>query len=144
MNKVSQVLKLKGDSVWKIQINATVLEALKLMAEKQISSVMVMDGNQVAGIFTERDFAHKVGLLDENPSTVKVGEVITRELITVTPNTSINQCMAIVTDHRVRHLPVLEDGQLVGIISIGDIVKDMIEELEFVVEQLEKYITNFR
>jgi CBS domain-containing protein len=106
--------------------------------------VIVTNGEKIAGIFTERDFAWKVGVNDSLPSAVKVKEVMTSNLITVTPEDSVNHCMALITDHHIRHLPVMENDQLVGIISIGDVVKDIIEELQFAVKQLESYITNFR
>lgn len=144
MNTVKQILRVKGKSVWKVSKDATVLEALKLMAEKGTGSVVVMNGDKVAGIFTERDFARKVGLYEIKPSEIKVGEVMTSELITIEPNDSVNECMNLMTDKRIRHLPVLENGQLVGIISIGDVVKDVIEELQFMVKQLENYITGLR
>ncbi|MEW6092490.1 MAG: CBS domain-containing protein [Chloroflexota bacterium] len=144
MNKVKQILKVKGAQVWKVPKDATVLEALQLMAEKQTGSVVVMDGDNVAGIFTERDFARKVGLYELKPSSVKVSEAMVSELITVEPDDSVNKCMEIMTDKRIRHLPVIEDGKLVGIVSIGDIVKDTIEALQFMVKQLENYITGFR
>ncbi len=144
MNKVRQILKSKGQSVWTISSDATVLDALKLMAEKQIGSVVVVNGNTVAGIFTERDYARKVGLKDERPSAIKIEDVMSRDLITITPDTSINNCMSLITDNRVRHLPVMEGNQLVGLVSIGDVVKDIIEELQFMVKQLENYILNFR
>jgi CBS domain-containing protein len=144
MNKVKRILKLKGHRVWKISKEASVLDALKLMAEKQTGSVIVMDGDQIAGIFTERDFARKVGVLDSLPSAVKVKDVMTSKLITVTSEDTVNHCMTLITDHHIRHLPVLENDHLVGIISIGDVVKDIIEELQFAVKQLESYITNFR
>lgn len=144
MNTVNRVLRSKGHRVWKISQDAMVLEALRLMAEKETGSVMVMDGERVVGIFTERDFARKVGLQNWLPSTMKVADVMTRELITVSPEDNVNKCMALITEHRVRHLPVMEDGRLVGIVSIGDVVKDIIEELQFAVKQMENYITNFR
>jgi len=144
MNKVSQILRAKSDRVWTVQKDATVLEALQMMAEKKTGSVVVMDGDKVAGIFTERDFARKVGLFEKKPSAVKVGEVMTGELITVSLGDSVNQCMETMTDKRIRHLPVIEEGRLAGIISIGDVVKDIIDELQFMVKQLENYITGFR
>lgn len=144
MNKVKHMLKAKGGRVWTVTSDATVLDALKLMAEKQIGAVVVMDGEQVAGIFSERDFARKVGLFEKSPHAVRIGEVMTTDLITVSPDNTVNDCMALMTDKRVRHLPVVENGRLVGLLSIGDIVKDIIEELQFMVEQLEKYITGLR
>lgn len=144
MNKVHQILKIKGQQVWKVSKDATVLDALQMMTERQISSVIVMDGERIAGIFTERDFAKKVGVRDVLPSSVKVAEVMSPDLITVDLETSVNQCMSIITNSRIRHLPVMENGELIGIISIGDIVKDVIEELQFMVTQLENYVINFR
>jgi CBS domain-containing protein len=144
MNKVSYVLKSKGDRVWTVPVEATVLEALQLMAEKQTSSVVVMDGEKIAGIFTERDFARKLGLFESKPGAIPVGRVMSRELITVTPDDTVNRCMEIMTEKHIRHLPVIQEGRLVGIVSIGDLVKDTIEELQFMVEQLENYITGFR
>ncbi|MEZ0395725.1 MAG: CBS domain-containing protein [Anaerolineales bacterium] len=144
MNKVKHMLKVKGSRVWKVSTDATVLEALKLMAEKQIGAVLVMDGERVAGIFSERDFARKVGLFEKPPRSVRVGEVMTTDLVTVSPDNTVNDCMALMTDKRIRHLPVIEEGRLVGLVSIGDVVKDIIEELQFMVKQLENYITGFR
>jgi len=103
-----------------------------------------MDGEKVAGIFTERDFAHKVGVYGKDPSVVKVGDVMTKDLITVNPSQSVNVCMSLMTEKRIRHLPVFKDGQLVGIVSIGDVLKDMIEELQFMIAQLENYIKGLR
>lgn len=144
MNTVKQILRVKGRSVWKVSKDATVLEALRLMAEKGTGSVVVMDGDKVGGIFTERDFARKVGLYEIKPGEIKVGDVMTSELITIEMGDSVNEVMALMTEKHIRHLPVLEDGQLAGIISIGDVVKDIIEELQFMVKQLENYITGFR
>ncbi|MBN2549968.1 MAG: CBS domain-containing protein [Anaerolineales bacterium] len=144
MNTVGQILKAKGSTVWTITKDAPVSEALKHFADHGIGSVVVMDGEVVAGIFSERDFARRVGLLGKEPEKVKVEEVMTRELITVSPKQSVNACMALMTEHRVRHLPVFEEGRLVGILSIGDVVKDLIEELQFMVKQLENYIQGMR
>ncbi len=144
MNKVRQILTVKGHQIWTISKDATVLDALKIMAQKRISSVIVMDGDKIAGIFTERDFAQKVGVRDVLPSSVKVAEVMSPDLLTVNLETSVNQCMSIITNSRIRHLPVMEGDQLVGLVSIGDIVKDVIEELEFMVKQLENYVIYFR
>jgi CBS domain-containing protein len=144
MNKVRQILKNKGSQVWTISKDATVLDALKLLAEKGIGSLVVMDGEKVVGIFSERDHARKGVLIGKLPEVTKIAEVMTRDLITVNPDQSVNECMALMTDRHIRHLPVFEGDQLVGLVSIGDIVKDMIEELEFMVNQLEKYITGVR
>jgi len=144
MNNVKQLLKAKGSQVWTISKGSSVFEALEHMAEKKIGSLVVMDGEDVVGIFTERDHARKVGLLNTKPQDVRISEVMTANLITVHPHQSVRECMAIMTEERVRHLPVFENGKLIGIISIGDVVKDLIEELQFFVKQLENYITGLR
>jgi CBS domain-containing protein len=144
MNKVKHILKEKGHRVWKVSKDATVLEALQLMAEKGTASVVVMEANQITGIFTERDFARKVGLVERKPNQVKVDEVMSRDIITVGLDDTVNICMSLMTDKHIRHLPVVDKGELVGIVSIGDIVKDIISELESLVTQLENYITGFR
>jgi CBS domain-containing protein len=144
VNKVWQILKNKSSQVWTISQNATVLDALKLLAEKQIGALIVMDGEKVVGIFSERDHARKGVLIGKLPEVTKIAEVMTRDLITVNPDQSVNECMALMTERHIRHLPVFEGDKLVGLISIGDVVKDMIEELEFMVNQLEKYITGVR
>lgn len=144
MNQVWQILQAKGNDVWTISKDSTVLDALKLLAEKQIGSLVVMDGKVVAGIFSERDFARKVGVTGRPPEAVKVHEVMSEHVITVNPHQTVQECMELMTEKRIRHLPVLENGQLVGILSIGDIVKDIIVELQFMVEQLENYITGLR
>jgi CBS domain-containing protein len=144
MHTVGKILKTKGSTVWTISKDAPVSDALKIFVEKRISSVIALDGEKVAGIFTERDFAHKMGLYSKDPMVVRVEEVMTRDLITVNPRQSVTVCMTLMTEKRIRHLPVIEDGRLVGIVSIGDVLKDMIEELQFMVAQLENYIKGLR
>lgn len=144
MNTVGQILKSKGNQVWTISTDATVSDAAKVLAEKQIGAVVIVDGETLAGIFTERDFVNKVGALGKDPAQIGIKEVMTRDLITVTPDQSINTCMALMTDNHIRHLPVLVDGKMMGILSIGDVVKDIIEELQFMVDQFEKYIQGLR
>ena len=144
MNTVRQLLKVKGEHVWTISKESTVLDSLELMAEKRIGSLVVIEDGQVAGIFTERDYARRVGHDRRKPEETRIEEVMTRELITVNPTQTVNECMVLMTDNHIRHLPVLDEGHLVGIISVGDVVKDMIEELEFHVEQLKSYITGLR
>ena len=124
MNKVWQILKVKGNQVWTISKDASVLDALKLMAEQQLGSVMVMDGDRAVGIFSERDYARKVVLEGKRSDTTRIGEVMTKDLITVSPDQSVRECMEIMTEKHIRHLPVFEGDQLVGLLSIGDIVKD--------------------
>ena len=138
------MLKAKGSAVWTISKDAPVSDALKIFVERRISSVIAMDGEKVAGIFTERDFAHKVGLSGKDPASIKLEEVMTKDLIPVNPSQSVNLCMTLMTEKHIRHLPVFDDGRLVGIVSIGDVLKDMIEELQFMITQLENYIKGLR
>lgn len=144
MNTVRQLLKGKGSHVWTISKESTVLQGLELMAEKKIGSLVVIEDGQVIGIFTERDFARRVGPERKNPEETRIEEVMTRDVISVDVDQPVNECMVLMADNHIRHLPVMEDGRLVGIISVGDVVKDIIEELEFHVEQLTKYITGLR
>lgn len=144
MNKVSQILKSKGNQVVTVNGDVTVLDALKIMSDERVGSVIVMNEGKIAGIFTERDYARRVGLDDAAPSSVPVADVMTKDLVTVSLDSSVNQCMEIITENHIRHLPVLDGDQIVGVVSIGDVVKDMIEELQFMVKQMENYITYFR
>lgn len=144
MNKVKRLLEVKDSKVWTISKSATVLDGLKLMAEKNIGALPVVEGGALIGIFTERDYARKLGLLGKPAEATRIEEVMTGEVITITPDQSVNDCMALMTEKRIRHLPVLEEGRLVGLVSIGDVVKDIIEELEFFVQQLQNYITGLR
>jgi CBS domain-containing protein len=114
------------------------------MLEKHISSLVVMEDSQVIGIFTERDFSRKLGSKRVDPEQTRIEEVMTRELITVKPSQTVNECMTLMVDYHIRHLPVMDDDRLVGIISVGDVVQDVIEELEFHVEQLTSYIQGIR
>lgn len=144
MNKVRQLLKIKGEHVWSISKESTVDDSLRLMAEKQIGSLVVIEEGEIIGIFTERDYARKVSPDRIRTVEICIEEVMTRNLITVHPNQTVKECMVLMTDNHIRHLPVVDEGKLVGMISIGDVVKDLIEELEFHVEQLTSYITGLR
>jgi len=144
MNRVRQLLKDKGDQVWTISGGSTVLDGLKLMVEKRIGSVLILDGEKLIGIFTERDYSQKFGPEPRKPETTLLEDVMTRELITVNLDQTVKECMVLMTENHIRHLPVINEGRLVGIISVGDVVKDVIEELEFHVEQLKNYIAGLR
>lgn len=144
MNSVRHLLRYKGTEVWTIPYGASVKEALERMAEKGVGSLMVQKDNEVLGIFTERDHARKVGLANRKPEDIPVHEVMTAHLITVHPAQSVRECMAIMTESKIRHLPVFEGDKMIGIISIGDVVRDLIDELEFLVEQMQNYITGLR
>ena len=141
MKTVREVLQNKGSKIWSVSPDTTVFDALKLMAEKNIGSLIVMDGDQVAGIMSERDYARKVSILGKFTRETLVKEIMSSTIFYVDSSYHIDECMALMSNKRVRHLPVLENDKLVGIISIGDVVKAVIDEKEFVIEQLVHYIT---
>ena len=141
MKTVRDILEVKGRMVWSVDPGSTVFDALSLMAEKEIGALVVLDEARVAGIISERDYARKVILNGRASPTTRVEEIMTSHVAYTHLDQSIEECMAIVTDKRIRHLPVLQDGKLIGIISIGDLVKAIIADQKFMIEQLERYIT---
>lgn len=142
MKTVAQILKSKSvDTVYKVRPTDLVLDALTLMAEARIGAVLVSeDDRSVVGIFTERDYARKVALMGRTSVNTPVRDVMTSAVRYVTPEQSNEDCMSLMTEHRIRHLPVMKDGELVGLLSIGDLVKDIMSEQQFVIDQLENYI----
>jgi CBS domain-containing protein len=144
MKSVAQLLKAKGYAVQSIAPSATVLDCLKLFADKGIGAALVMDGEKMVGIFSERDYARKVALHGKTSKDVKVQEVMTTDVLWVGPERTNAECMALMTEKRIRHLPVMEAGKVIGVISIGDLVKDIIAEQEFVIAHLESYIMGER
>lgn len=142
MKTVKDILEVKGRNVWRVALETTVFEALRLMAEKQVGALVVMDGNKLVGIISERDYARKVILHGRASATTLVREIMTSHVVCAHPEQSIEECMAVMTDKRVRHLPVIEENSIVGIVSIGDLVKSIISEQKFIIEQLERYITS--
>jgi CBS domain-containing protein len=141
MGAVNSILKAKGNSTFTILPDTMVYNALEIMVEKNVSALLVMENDKLAGIFTERDYARKVILKGKASKETKIEEIMTRELITVSPDTSLDSCMRLMTGKHIRHLPVVDNGQLAGIISIGDVVKYIIEEQKFIIENMEHYIT---
>ena len=142
MKTVQQLLDSKRHRLLSVSPDTTVLDALKLMAEKEIGAVLVLDGEQLAGIFSERDYARKVVLQGKSSNETPVREIMTEKVVCVHPEQTIEDCMGLMTDKRIRHLPVLEHKKVVGVVSIGDVVKEMLSEKEFVIKQLESYIHN--
>ena len=140
MSKVSQVLAKKGNQVWSIDPKRSVYQALQIMAEKNVGALLVMQSGKVVGIFSERDYARKVVLKDKSSRETNVDEIMTENVILITGDDSIEDCMTTMSERHIRHLPVVEDGKLVGIISIGDLVNFIISEQEFKIDQLESYI----
>jgi CBS domain-containing protein len=141
MHTVKELLREKGHQIWTIAPEATVYDALELMAAKNIGSLVVVEHGDVAGVFTERDYARKVILEGRSSKTTTVAELMTTDVLYVSPDDTIENCMALMTEKRLRHLPVMEHGKLAGVVSIGDIVKVIISEREFTIRELERYIT---
>lgn len=141
MNSVRQILSLKGRNVWTISAYATVYEGLQILADKNIGAAPVVDEGNLVGIFSERDYARKVILKGKSSINTSIGELMVREVISVSPEDSIEECMALMSEKHIRHLPVLKDNELIGLISIGDVVKHIIKHQKFTIRELEKYIT---
>jgi CBS domain-containing protein len=140
MANVRDLLKVKGDQVWNVTPDTSVLVALKLMAEKEVGALLVLQNSQIVGIFSERDFARSVAKIGQCASDLDVDSYMTKDVFTVTPDQSIEDCMTLMTQRRFRHLPVLEGTKLVGMISIGDVVKEVIASKESTINTLENYI----
>jgi len=141
MYTVRHLLQEKGSQIWSIAPRTTVYEALQLMADKNVGALLVIEGGNVAGMFTERDYARKVVLQRRSSRTTTVGELMTHDVLYVSPDDTIENCMAIMTDKRLRHLVVMDGDKLAGIVSIGDVVKAIISDREFTIRELERYIT---
>jgi IMP dehydrogenase len=142
MTSVAQVLKSKPEQVvYTIEASDSVYNAIRLMAEKQIGALLVTDGPAIAGIVTERDYARKIVLMDRSSKTTPVRDIMSPHVRFVEPQQTTFDCMALMTERRMRHLPVMDNGKLVGMVSIGDLVKEIIAEQKFTIEQLEHYIT---
>ena len=142
MKTVQQLLESKRYSIVSVAPSSTVLDALKVMAEKEIGAVIVIDDGHLVGIFSERDYARKVVLQGKASKDTPVREIMTDKVVCVRPEQTIEDCMGLMTDRHIRHLPVLEHKKVIGVVSIGDVVKEMLSEKEFVIKQLESYIHN--
>lgn len=141
MKRVDQLLREKGSDFWSVVPGATVFKALELMAAKNIGAVLVMEGEHLVGIFSERDYARKVVLEGKSSKDIPVQQIMTSKVVCVRPEQSIEDCMALMSDKHIRHLPVIEGNRVVGVISVGDVVKAMISEQGFIISQMEHYIT---
>lgn len=141
MKTARDILSAKGKEIWSISSADTVFDAVKLMAEKGVGALLVMDGGKLVGIITERDYARKIILAGKTSRESFVGDVMTRKVLCVPPDRAVDECMALMTDKRARHLPVIEHKQVIGVISIGDLVKATINEQQFLIEQLQQYIS---
>ena len=141
MKTVRDILKLKGTEVWCVEPDATVFDALQRMAEKEVGALVVTQGAQVVGLISEREYARNVILQGRASPTTLVKEIMLTHVVYIHLDQPIEECMALMTEKRTRHLPVIEDGKLAGLISIGDIVKSIIADQQFMIEQLVRYIS---
>jgi len=144
MMTVRRILEEKGRTIWSVTPGATVYDALSVLADRNIGALMVLDGETLVGVFSERDYARKVTLLNKTSRDTLVREIMSREIVSVGPDQSIVDCMDLMTENHIRHLPVVEAGKPIGVVSIGDVVKAMLEEKEFLLEQMSKYISGSR
>jgi len=140
MVRVKQLLGLKGHEVWSVDAEEPVLEAIQLMADRHVGALPVTRGGELVGVISERDYARKVILLGRSSAETPVWQIMSSPVVTVTPDQDVRECMQLMTQQRIRHLPVMQDGRMVGVISIGDLVRTVIEEQDHTIEQLERFI----
>ena len=141
MTTVAQLLESKGHDVWSIGPNNSIFEAIELMAEKGVGALLVMEGEKLVGIISERDYARKVILKGKSSKETPVNDIMTENVLFARPEQDVQECMALMTDKRIRHLPIIDDSEVVGMISLGDLVKTIIAEQQFTIQQLEQYIS---
>jgi len=139
---VNQLLNSKNDEIFSVTPGALVIDAIKMMDEKKVGALLVIENDKLAGIISERDYTRKVILKNRSSAKTKVSEIMTSNLKTADPSQSLDECMVIMSHSHIRHLPVVQDGQVIGILSIMDVVKNIISEQEFTIEQLQHYITD--
>lgn len=140
MNFVSQILKDKKGKIWSVSPRETAYNALQIMSDQNLGALLVIDKRGVVGIFSERDYARKVILKGKSSKTTPVSELMTKKVLYIDPGTSVEDCIALMTERNVRHLPVIEKNQLVGIVTVGDVLKQLIEDQKFEIQELERYI----
>ena len=140
MRTVEQILKEKGSDLYRVGPDAPVLEAIRIMAEKHVGALLVMQGDSLAGILSERDYARKVVLLGRSSADTPVAQIMSSPVTTVTRSSSVNECLELMTDQRIRHLPVVENARVLGMLSIGDLVKAVIDDQRLHIEDLERFI----
>ncbi len=141
MKSVSDILNSKGHDIWAVKPDDTVFDSLQLMAEKGVGALLVMDEDKLVGIVTERDYARKIILEGKSSKGSSVAEIMTKQVLCVAPERTVEECMALMTDKRARHLPVLDHKRVVGIVSIGDLVQAILSEQQILIDQLQHYIS---
>jgi CBS domain-containing protein len=140
---ISEILQHKGTAVWTIRPDATVFEAIQVMAEKNVGALLVAEQGKLVGIVSERDYTRKVAIRGRSSKELKVREILSKQVVHVTPKSGVEECLRLMTDHRVRHLPVLEGETIAGVVSIGDLVNWVISTQNTTIRQLETYITGY-
>lgn len=140
MHTVRDIIRNKGKEIWHVSPDTKVIDALRLMADKNIGAVLVLEDNKVKGIFSERDYARKVVLRDQSSKDLDVKDIMSSKVIFITPDRNADECMALMHGKKIRHLPVYENDELQGVISIGDVVKTVLDSKEFMIDQLVQYI----
>ena len=143
MKSVQDILGNKGHDVWSVRPDDTVFDSLKVMADKGVGALLVMDGDKLVGIVTERDYARKIILEGKSSQNSTVSEIMTGQVLCVSPSQTVDECMALMTDKRARHLPVLDNDKVVGVLSIGDLVKATINEQKVLIDHLQHYISGY-
>jgi CBS domain-containing protein len=138
----SEILRIKGNDIWSVKPDDTILNAIQLMADHEVGALLVMDQEKLVGIVTERDYTRKVALEDRSSKDSLVREIMSERVLCARPEQTVNECMALMSDKRARHLPILDHKKVIGIISIGDLVKSIIREQQFEIEALQHYITH--
>ena len=140
MKTVKELIQAKGNEYWWVEPETPVLDALNMMAVKNVGALLVLDSGELVGILSERDYARKVILKGKSSKDTPASEIMSENVAYVTPDHSVQECMALMTNRRIRHLPVMEDQEIAGVISIGDVVKAIISDQEFIIEQLDQYV----
>jgi CBS domain-containing protein len=140
MGKVRNIIQTKGNAIYSVPSTITVYQALEIMFEKNIGALMVIEADKFRGIFTERHYARKLALRGKSSKETTIGEIMTEQPVTVSCDTSIEDCMRIMANKKIRHLPVMENNKIVGLVSMGDVVRYIIDEQKFIIENLEQYI----
>lgn len=141
MRTIEQLLQVKGSDIWSIAPQETAYNALQIMAERNVGALLVIEQEKLMGIFSERDYARKVILKEKSSKNTSVGELMTREVIYINADSTLEESMALMTAKRIRHLPVLKNNRLIGIVTLGDVVRQIISDQKFAIRELEKYIT---
>ncbi len=141
MKSARQLLEAKGSDVWSVHPDAAVYDAIEMMADRGVGALMVLDGGDLVGVISERDYARKVILRGRSSKDTTVKEIMTARVVYARPDQTVEDCMGLMTEKRIRHLPIMDGKELLGVVSIGDLVKSMLAEQQFVIEQLEQYIS---